>query len=423
MSINSALCIRPGVDATSPASGRVPPATGPSPPGKETARDLSKLAKRDPPGAAAQFRDHGCWRCDLWRRPAPGDSDAALGRPGGRGKSSGAAGGSATSASTAGGTSAGTRLGDSGAAGLGDDDRRGGVRAARARRASGTTGAAGSGTTSGGAGAGTTTGVAGATGTAGAGTAGATVSGDTPPWRDMMPSDGMRHNVRFSAKTADPDNAAMMDGASHPGDNQIAEVDASKPLKKKLCVVLPGIGNGPGQGTSATGRPEQGYHVFQVVAYANSIDKAAKGGTRPRLARQHAHEPVRRNGPHAVERQHEALRQHRGARHQGHPVPRRSRPGRRLGVVPQQGRNHALVGRVLHRLFVRRVAPRRHRKRFVRLGLGVSAVSGPRSEGHPDARLAQGAIGDAPSSASGPWEACAGRDRPRPTAATRATTP
>ena len=26
----------------------------------------------------------------------------------------------------------------------------------------------------------------------------------------MMPSDGMRHNVRFSAKTADPDNAASL---------------------------------------------------------------------------------------------------------------------------------------------------------------------------------------------------------------------
>jgi hypothetical protein len=117
-------------------------------------------------------------------------------------------------------------------------------------------------------------------GTAGAtGTAGTTTAGDTPAWRAMMPSDNMRHNVTFSAKTADPANAAAMDGASHPGNNQIAEVDATKPLKKKLCVVLPGIGNGPGQGIGdwAAG---QGYHVFQV-AYSNDLQAAPDGTTNP----------------------------------------------------------------------------------------------------------------------------------------------
>ena len=115
---------------------------------------------------------------------------------------------------------------------------------------------------------------------AGSGTAGATTAGDTPPWRDFVSGDTMRHNLRFSAKTADPDNAAAMDGNSHPGDNQIAEVDMTKPLKKKLCVVLPGIGNGPGQGIGdwAGG---QGYHVFQV-AYSNAISIDAERRHEPR---------------------------------------------------------------------------------------------------------------------------------------------
>jgi hypothetical protein len=71
----------------------------------------------------------------------------------------------------------------------------------------------------------------------------------------------------------------VSDPNSHPGDLQRASVDTSMPLKKKLCVVLTGIGTGPGQGIGDWAG-HQGYHVFQV-GYANSVDPAPNGNTNP----------------------------------------------------------------------------------------------------------------------------------------------
>ncbi|HEX4406406.1 MAG TPA: hypothetical protein VH560_16320 [Polyangia bacterium] len=182
---------------------------------------------------------------------------------------------------TAGASSSAT-AGASGTAGViaGSAGVSGGAGATGSAGAVGGAGATGSAGAVGSAGATGTAAASGTTGSAGATSdAGTTASGDTPAWRDMMPSDNMRHNVRFTPKMADPTNAMAMDGASHPADNQIAEVDATKPLKKKLCVVLPGIGNGPGQGIGdwAAG---QGYHVFQV-SYSNDLQMAPNGTTNP----------------------------------------------------------------------------------------------------------------------------------------------
>ena len=251
----------------------------------------------------------------------------------------------------------------------------------------GSTGAAGSGTTTGAAGAAgsTATGVGGSSGTAGSGqttgAAGASTTGDTAPWRAMMPSDGMRHNVRFSAKTADPDNAAMMDGASHPGDNQIAEVDASKPLKKKLCVVLPGIGNGPGQGIGdwAAG---QGYHVFQV-AYSNALDEAAKGDTSldtPGNTRMNQFDGKGRTPSNANTKRYDSIE---GRLIMGIKYLVDHDPGADWGwFLNQDGTmrwsDGCFIGYSYGASHLAVIA------RFVRIGLGVS-VSGPQSEGHPDA--------------------------------------
>jgi hypothetical protein len=185
---------------------------------------------------------------------AAGDGAAATGAAGNPG-SSGSAGNPGSSGAAGDGVPATGTAGNPGSSG-----------------AAGTNGAAGSTGTAGAAG--TTAGAGGTTGAAGA-----TAAGDTPAWRAMMAPDGQNHNVRFTAQAADPTNAAAMDGASHAGNPQIAEVDMSKPLKKKLCVVLPGIGNGPGQGIGdwAGG---QGYHVFQV-AYSNDLEMAPNGDTNP----------------------------------------------------------------------------------------------------------------------------------------------
>jgi hypothetical protein len=75
---------------------------------------------------------------------------------------------------------------------------------------------------------------------------------------------------------ADP---AVSDPNSHPDAQQIASVDTSKPLMKKLCVVLTGIGTGPGQGIGFWA-VTKGYHVFQV-GYANAISMAPQGDTNP----------------------------------------------------------------------------------------------------------------------------------------------
>jgi hypothetical protein len=286
---------------------------------------------------------------------------------------SGAAGSGTTAGAAGGGNTAGSGGGSTGTAGDGS--------------AGGATAGAGGGTTVGTAGAGgvTGTGVGGTTGAGGAaaGTTGAggAATGDTPAPRAMMPSDGMRHNVRFSAKTADPANAAMMDGASHPGDNQIAEVDASKPLKKKLCVVLPGIGNGPGQGIGdwAAG---QGYHVFQV-AYSNAISEAPTGDTNPDTpgnTRMNQFDGAGRTPSNANTKRYDSIE---GRVIAGIKYLVDHDPGADWGWFlnadgTMRWSDGCFIGYSYGASHLAVIA------RFVRLGLGVS-VSGPQSEGHPDA--------------------------------------
>jgi hypothetical protein len=176
------------------------------------------------------------------------------------------AGASGSSAGASGSAGSSGSAGASGSAGSGGSAGTSGSAGATGAAGSGTAGSSGA-AGSGSAGASGSSGASGATGAAGAsGAAGATAAGDTPAWREMMVTDATRHSVKFSAKAADP---GVSDPTSHLNDNQSGDIDTSKPLKKKLCVVLPGIGNGPGQGIGfwAAG---QGYHVFSV-AYSNAI--------------------------------------------------------------------------------------------------------------------------------------------------------
>jgi hypothetical protein len=85
--------------------------------------------------------------------------------------------------------------------------------------------------------------------------------------------DAKKHSFRFSAASLDP-----MANSGHQGDMQIAEVDTSK-VKWKLCIVLPGIGSGPGLGIGSW-MATQGYHVFQV-AYDSGLSGAPNGDTNP----------------------------------------------------------------------------------------------------------------------------------------------
>jgi hypothetical protein len=247
-------------------------------------------------------------------------------------------------------------------------------------------GAAGAGSPAGSAGAGGTagspTGAGGMGGGAGAPMTGAGGSGDTPAWREMKTTDTMRHNVRFTAKQADPANAAMMDGASHADSNQIAAVDLSKPLKKKLCVVLPGIGNGPGQGIGdwASG---QGYHVFQV-AYSNAISVAANGDTNPDTpgnTRMNQFDGKGRTPSNANTKPFDSIegRVIAGLKHLVD-----IDPGADWGWFLNQDQTQmrwsdgCFIGYSYGASHLAVIA------RYVRIGLGVS-VSGPQSEGHPDA--------------------------------------
>ena len=238
-------------------------------------------------------------------------------------------------------------------------------------------GAAGSATGAAGAGAAGATGAGGATGVGGA-----TAAGDTPPWRDFMGADTTRHNVRFTAKMADPDNAAAMDTASHPDSSQIAEVDMSKPLKKKLCVVLPGIGNGPGQGIGdwAGG---QGYHVFQV-AYSNAISEAANGDTNldtPGNTRMNQFDGKGRTPSNANTKRFDSIE---GRVIKGLQYLAVHDPGADWGwflnkdQTAMRWSDGCFIGYSYGASHLAVIA------RFVRIGLGVS-VSGPQSEGHPDA--------------------------------------
>jgi hypothetical protein len=98
--------------------------------------------------------------------------------------------------------------------------------------------------------------------------------GDTPAWRAINTDSAGWRQTSFSARTADP---TVSDPNSHPDDLERAAVDTSMPLKKKLCVVLTGIGTGPGQGIGDWAG-HQGYHVFQV-GYSNAIAMAPNGNT------------------------------------------------------------------------------------------------------------------------------------------------
>src|SRR5262249_13442568 len=100
----------------------------------------------------------------------------------------------------------------------------------------------------------------------------APTDGDQKPSREMMVDTAQgRRDIRVSARQADPN--------SHAASMQIASVDTSKPLQKKLCVVLGGIGTGPGMGIGAWAA-SKGFHVFQV-GYSNAISMTAKGDTNP----------------------------------------------------------------------------------------------------------------------------------------------
>jgi hypothetical protein len=74
-------------------------------------------------------------------------------------------------------------------------------------------------------------------------------------------------DITFSAQSLDP-----MANSGHQGDNQHGRFDSSKPTKWKLIVLLPGIGGGPGLGTSGW-IASQGFHEFDV-AYDSAIPGA-----------------------------------------------------------------------------------------------------------------------------------------------------
>ena len=93
---------------------------------------------------------------------------------------------------------------------------------------------------------------------------------DTPA--PAKPTVGMygtntQRDITFSAASLDP-NAKN----GHQGDNQHGRFDSSKPTKWKLIVLLPGIGGGPGLGTSGW-IASRGYHEFDV-AYDSGIPGA-----------------------------------------------------------------------------------------------------------------------------------------------------
>jgi hypothetical protein len=103
-----------------------------------------------------------------------------------------------------------------------------------------------------------------------------TANGDTPAWRAINTDTAGWRQTTFTARQVDP---TVSDPNSHPDDMERAAVDTSKPLKKKLCVVLTGIGTGPGQGIGDWAG-HQGFHVFQV-GYSNAIPMAVNGDTNP----------------------------------------------------------------------------------------------------------------------------------------------
>lgn len=82
-----------------------------------------------------------------------------------------------------------------------------------------------------------------------------------------MYGNNTQRDITFSAASLDP-----MATKGHQGDQQHGRFDSSKPTKWKLIVLLPGIGGGPGLGTSGW-IASQGYHEFDV-AYDSAIPGA-----------------------------------------------------------------------------------------------------------------------------------------------------
>jgi hypothetical protein len=156
-----------------------------------------------------------------------------------------------------------------------------------------------------------------------------------------------------------------------------ADVDTSKPLKKKLCVVLPGIGNGPGQGIGYWAA-SQGYHVFSV-AYSNALGAGdgtpdAMGNTRMNQFDGKGRTPAGANTTRADSIEGRLLK--------AIAYLKDNDQGADWGwFLNQDGSmrwsDGCFIGYSYGATHLAVIA------RYVRIGLGVS-TSGPQSEGHPD---------------------------------------
>ncbi len=201
---------------------------------------------------------------------------------------------------------------------------------------------------------------------------------DTPAPREMQADTKGFRQTNFSARDAD---STVSDPKSHPDDTQRASVDTSKPLKKKLCVVLTGIGTGPGQGIGDWAG-HQGYHVFQV-GYSNALDMAADGDTNPDTpgnTRMNQFDGKGRTPSNATTLRQDSI--------EGRTVAaihylEQKDPGGDWGWFlnsdgSMRWSDGCFIGYSYGATHLAVIA------RNVRLGLGVS-TSGPQSEGHPDA--------------------------------------
>jgi hypothetical protein len=98
---------------------------------------------------------------------------------------------------------------------------------------------------------------------------------DTPSPPKPMVSPGIR-DIAFSATKADP-----MASQGQAGATQHGRLNTAMPLQWKLIVLLPGIGGGPGLGTSGW-IASKGFHEFDV-AYDDGIVPPHNGGEDPAL--------------------------------------------------------------------------------------------------------------------------------------------
>jgi hypothetical protein len=177
---------------------------------------------------------------------AAGAGGSAAGAAGGAaGAPQGAGGGAAGAPGTAGGTGGGTAGGSGGSAPPAQD---------------------------GGAGTGSSVVIDAAVSEVGAnGVTAPGIGQDTPspakPMIGMYGGTKAARDITFTAASLDP-----MATKGHQGDLQHGRFDSSKPTKWKLIVLLPGIGGGPGLGTSGW-IASQGFHEFDV-AYDSAIPGA-----------------------------------------------------------------------------------------------------------------------------------------------------